>query len=587
MTDLPLSPDGATAPPVPPLPSKGQRELRLQDIGRFLYTHNPFYAISASLVFWGLQSSFDLHIYTFQTFAMMGGLVGYTLVLSLAAFVVIRFGKVWDDGRSLLFLVILMLLAISVSFDVALARNPRIGTLCCVGGLLFSALVTEGLLRGLAIRLPALFRLPYYLLLGLFFLYPVALRWTLSDDPDSPGIQWALLAFPSLAGILCLSLLPAVRRGPQYVRDNGTPWPWPWYPWTLFFVLGLGVCGRSYYLCMSMHQTGGFTTIFTPYFVVPLLLAANVLLLEGGLVARSVAAMRIAMIAPAGLILLAMVPPSGKASVRFLHEVLFGMVGAGPLFLTTLAVATFYGWAILRRVSYAVEALSAVLLILSVVGPKTVNGATICVPPRVLPILVIGVIQVLLALRRPSAPRWFVAVCCAVVGATLAFRETAFMAYHGIIPAHLMLGSAMLLGTVFSGRFARFLQHAGAVFLLVGAVAALTVSPIHLGDVPLVWLFIYPVITILVASAYGLLVRNWLYFASAAATVACWLGVGSLHGYRQLRPAVSGLDYIVCGALSLIVAMLISLGKAGFLQWRRLRHPERKEQHRVSEERSL
>ena len=54
----------------------------------------------------------------------MGGLVAYTLVLSLAAFVVIRFGKVWDDGRSLLLLVILMLLAISVSFDVALAPIP-------------------------------------------------------------------------------------------------------------------------------------------------------------------------------------------------------------------------------------------------------------------------------------------------------------------------------------------------------------------------------------------------------------------------------------------------------------------------------
>ncbi len=397
MADLPLSPNGDTAPPVQPLPSKRPGELRLQDIGRFLYTHNPFYAISASLVFWGLQSSFDLHIYTFQTFAMMGGLVGYTLVLSLAAFVVIRFGKVWDDGRSLLLLVILMLLAISVSFDVALARNLRNGTLCCVGGLLFSAVATEGLLRGLAIRLPALFRLPYYLVLGLFFLYPVALRWTLSDDPDTPGIQWALLAFPSLAAILCLSLLPAVRRGPQYVRDNGTPWPWPWYPWTGFFVLGLGICGRSYYLCMSMHQAGGFTTIFAPYFIVPFLLAANVLLLEGGLAARSVAATRVAMLAPAGLILLAMVPPSGKVSVRFLHEILFGTIGAGPLFLTTLAVAAFYGWAILRRVSYAVEALSAVLLILSVVGPKTVNEATIYVPPQAFPILVIGVIQVLLA----------------------------------------------------------------------------------------------------------------------------------------------------------------------------------------------
>jgi hypothetical protein len=151
----------------------------------------------------------------------------------------------------------------------------------------------------------------------------------------------------------------------------------------------------------------------------------------------------------------------------------------------------------------------------------------------------------------------------------------------------LLLASAMLLGMVFSGGFARLLQCAGAVFLLVGAVAALTVSPVQFGDAPPVWLIVYAATAVLVAAAYGLLVRNWLYFVSAAATVACWLGVGSLHGYRQLRPAVSGLDYILCGAISLIVAMLISLGKAGFLQWRRLRHPERKEQHRVPEEQSL
>ena len=187
-------------------------------------------------------------------------------------------------------------------------------------------------MRGLAIRFPPLFRLPYYLALGLFFVYPVALRWALFSDPDSPGIQWALLAFPWLAAIVCLSLLPAVRRGSRYVRDNGTPWPWPWYPWTVFFMIGLGVCGRSYYLCLSMHMAGGFTTIFAPYFLVPFLLAANILLLEGGIEAGSVAAKRIAMLVPAGLLLLAMVPPSGKLSLRFLHEVLLPASGTGPLF---------------------------------------------------------------------------------------------------------------------------------------------------------------------------------------------------------------------------------------------------------------
>ena len=381
----PQSPLGgpATTPPLPLHPGKRTAGLRFEDLGRLLYTHNPFYAISASLVFWGLEASFDRNVYTFQSFALIGGLLAYTLILSLAAFVVIRLGKVWDDGRSLLLLVVLMLLATSISFDGALARFPRNGTLCSLGGLLFSVLVTEGLLRGLAIRLPWLFRLPYYLMLALFFVYPVALRWSpLFTDPYEPGIQWGLLAFPWLAAVVCLSLLPAVRRGAGYVGDNGTPWPWPWYPWMLFFMMGLGVCGRSYYLCLSMHMAGGFTTIFAPYFLVPFLLAANLLLLEGGLVADSIAAKRIAMLAPAGLILLAMVPPSGKLGLRFVHEILIPTIGTGPLFLTTMAIAAFYGWAILRRVSYAVEALSAVLLILAFVSPETVDAATLAPVPK-------------------------------------------------------------------------------------------------------------------------------------------------------------------------------------------------------------
>ena len=89
-------------PDIPPLPGRGRGKLWIHEFGRLLYTHNPFYAISASLVFWGLESSFDRNVYAFHSFALMGGLAGYTLVLALAALVVIRLGKVWDDGRSLL-----------------------------------------------------------------------------------------------------------------------------------------------------------------------------------------------------------------------------------------------------------------------------------------------------------------------------------------------------------------------------------------------------------------------------------------------------------------------------------------------------
>ncbi len=134
--------------------------LPFQDLGRWLYTHNPFYAVSAGLVFWGLRSSFDTQVRDFHTFALMGGLVAYTLLLALAAYIVIRVGKVWEDGRTLLVLLVLMFLAFSVSFDDALVRHARNGTICYLGGLLLAVFVTEALLRGLGCSFPPCFGHP-------------------------------------------------------------------------------------------------------------------------------------------------------------------------------------------------------------------------------------------------------------------------------------------------------------------------------------------------------------------------------------------------------------------------------------------
>ncbi len=137
-------------------------------------------------------------------------------------------------------------------------------------------------------------------------------------------------------------------RCPVRARQR-KPWGWPWYPWTVFLVMGLGVCGRSYYLCVSMHQVGGTATIFAPYFVVPFLLAGNVLLLEIWGTARSAAILRIAFGAPVGLLLLAAIPPSGKLGLSFLHDTFIGTIGVSPLLITVWAISAFYGWAALRR----------------------------------------------------------------------------------------------------------------------------------------------------------------------------------------------------------------------------------------------
>jgi hypothetical protein len=125
----------------------------------------------------------------------------------------------------------------------------------------------------------------------------------LVDRPPREALQWGLFGFSPAAGLVALTLRPAIRRGPEYVAHNGSPWRWPWYPWSLFVFLTLGAVARSYLLCWSMQRVERSEPerlIFGPYFLVPLGLAVAVLVLELGLVAGSRGVLRVALGLPLG-----------------------------------------------------------------------------------------------------------------------------------------------------------------------------------------------------------------------------------------------------------------------------------------------
>ncbi len=567
MNENPLLPEGSepqanSPPPVP----RARNELpgarrRGPGLLRFVYTNNPFYVVSAGLVLWGFWISFDASGETFESGALMAGLSGYTLLLAAAACFLIRYGKVWEDVRTVLLLIVLMFLAISMTFDESLATNPRVGARWFMGGLAFAIVLSEGLLAAMRLRLPVLFRMPYYLILVLFFLYPVALS-PVVDKYYHPALQWGLFGFASAAGVVFLTLLPAVRRGPRYVRENGSPWRWPWYPWVLFGVLGFAVCMRTYGLCWTMHPEYDPANVFSPYFLVPFLLAVNVLLLEMGLVSRLPGVQRAALIVPAGLVALAVTGSAATADDLGFLQRFTGTLGGSPLFFALILATAFYGLATLRRVPYASTALTAALAAFSVCGPGTVDHTTLLAPWGV-PLVAVAVLQLSIALRSPSAGRCLFAVCCLVGGVTLELRETAFTAHQGAIPLHLVLVAVLLVGAVFDGRLARFLQYLGATLLAVVAVVSTMGDPHLLGNPPPMALQIYPAVVVAVAIAYGYLVRNRWYGAAALCGLACWLAVVGWQAYRVLRQSVVGLDHIACGIVFFLLAIAISLTKAG------------------------
>ncbi len=366
---------------------------------RWLWTSNPFYVISAGLFLFGLNESFGARTREVDTWALMGGLAGYTLLLAAAALLLVRFAGVWNDVRTVLLLVVLMFLATSVTFDELLVFEPERGTLFNVGGLAFAIVLTEGLLRGIRLRLPALFRVPYHLTLGLFFLYPVVLT-RLVRDPYSEGMMWGLWGFGSAAGLVFLTLLPAIRRGAEYVRHTGSPWPWPFYPWSVFVFLGVAVCGRSFLLCWSLHQPLNMgELVFGPHFLVPFGFALTVLVLELGIISRSRLTRLVALATPAVLVVLAGVGHRPDPTyVEFLGH-FANRFGGTPLFVALIAAVGFYLYAWIRQVPLALDGLTAALAALSVIGAETLTIEDVT-EVRAGPLVAAFGIQVLFALWR-------------------------------------------------------------------------------------------------------------------------------------------------------------------------------------------
>jgi hypothetical protein len=533
---------------------------------RRAYTSNPFYVISADLVFIGLRMSLDTSGKSFETGALMVSLLGYTLLLATTGCLLIRLGNVWDDVRTILLLVVAMFLAISVTFDETLAGNPRLGIRLYLGGLLFAVAVSEGLLRGIRLRLPALFRMSYYLVLALFFLYPVALV-PLLRDPDSPALQWMLFGFSPLAALLFLSLIPAIRRGAGYVAKNGSPWRYPLYPWVLFGLLGAAVCGRAFYLCISFHFVGKSDTIFGPYFLVPFFLAVDLLILEAGIVSKKDATQITAMLAlPALVYLSAIGHRPDPVYQNFLNTFMAGL-GGSPLFLTLLATAAISALAAARRVFLGLEGLNLALLALVVVGPRTLNVEGL-VAPQPAPLLALAALHVTRSLCEKESWRFLAGSFFAMLALTIA----AGRAHPGLVALHSTLAAMMLVGLLFDDPLARFFQRAGAGLLALACLTAFWRDPYALEGMPPQLVRAYPYLLSLVAAGYAYLTGCRLYLAAACAGVTGWITVVGWQTYLDLRRLLVGLDWIVGGLAFFALAAVISLNKAGvWAKWHGLR----------------
>ena len=105
---------------------------------RVLYTSNPFYILGAGP---GLRRAENL-VRPWRTgrrvVAMAGSLAGYTLLLATTACVLIRLGRLWDDLRTLLLLIVMMFPGDRHELRRHAHRQPARGMQGCLVGLAFA-----------------------------------------------------------------------------------------------------------------------------------------------------------------------------------------------------------------------------------------------------------------------------------------------------------------------------------------------------------------------------------------------------------------------------------------------------------------
>lgn len=540
--------------------------MSVQQAGRnllwLLYTNNPFYLLSACAVFHGVALWYQADAGPHRPWSLTALVAGYIIMMAAAGFGIVRFGRVWDDARSILLVIVLLFPVLALTLDDTMLNNLSEARLLAGGGFLFVVLISEGLLHGLRIRLPLVFRIPYYGMLALLFVYPLVLLPGATDDNPST-IAWRIFLFSPLSAAVFLSLVPAIRGGANVVRDNGTPWNWPRYPWAIFVVLGVCVCFRAYSLSLSFDPVLSLgraaamqmQSAFGIYFFVPIVLSVAVLLLEFGLVGGKKELQRVAILLPVFCLTMSIPQPGANAAYSHFLTMFTERLGS-PVYLTLWASSLFFLYACLRKVCYAELGVVAALLLLSVVAPGTIGIATL-VAPRPVPLVLLGLFELALAIRTIDSRRFTIAAlsCAAVLqltGATV-----------WLTTAHLAGGALLLIGVLCRDEFARQLRQLAAIGLAAGCVTAMFFPPDAASTMPGWTVPLYVATLISIAIGLAISLRSPAFLVSAAVgTGAVGLEV-SWRATLYLRDW-PGIESFLLATLLFVVAVAISILKTGW-----------------------
>ena len=565
-TSLQLPHRASSAPPPAEEDSSFlSHNLTASEIGHLLWNGNPLYLVSAALALYASTILFDTQNIWMETGVPVAILAGYTALCALTANFIVRHGKVWEDARSLLFIVLALPLALSASLDDKVIDRPEVGIVWMGGSLCFVAAVSEYVRRGIGLKLGRWLWAVYYLQLALFFLWPFVLSQLLREYPhDKMPVVRGIILFPLLFAVIQLPLLRPVRRG-TFSGENGTPWRL--LPAVMFGFPAFIALIRTYLLSISFYGGRGvgnysrMETGFGFWMVLPILLAATLLLLESAVTARRWH--KASAILGGGIFaffLLGSSITSGMSSLeRFFFHTVWGEHGSGfaPPMLAAAILAGYAGFRGMRKAW--VPAGIALIWFLWLQFGSCLNAGD---APYRTP-LVPGAVLVTLSLSAWAwlQRRWWslLLLLSWSVGITGGYFESSLPD----LPYPFLLGfTAALLLTGWVYRH-RILQTTGLI-----AAVALFVPVVFWCDSSGGLLYFCYLAALYLAALLFLLRRFWIPAAIDTLILLVWGLITVYRWFDQLPWRGAGV--IFYSLVFFAAAFLISLAKAGILQ-RKLR----------------
>ena len=524
-----------------------------------LYTQNPFYLISCGFVLYGLLvSSQSIGNLMSRANFLATSLGSYTALMALTAILVIRLGKVWQDARTILLVVIIGQIAYSISVDEVCLADSSAAMMYLSAGFVGAFVITELVLQLSGIRFPFWYRVPYYGIVAVFFSFPILAGHFRTSG--SEFANWSPLFFSMAVGAAMLLLIPAVRRGKSMCVDNGTPWTWPLFPLSAFVILLVLAGFRAHAIWMSFGSLIG-TVGFEPLLLLPLAMAVFVLVIEGSLAAEkkeiAVGALWLSPVMLAcGLGSFARTPQA--------FDVGLSLYGGSSMTVVLVMLALFYLYARSRGILGTEHAVVALMLSLAFFGrtPTALEGAGW--QPWMIGAIASTLYFLFCQMRPGRESLWlgFTASCAATM--VMAGIEYDQLRVAIALAASWCVLMFMYIGYVFDTLLATLLRRTAAVTLISGAIV---LAGWNIVERPVEGAILILLATVVTSAVYLLLVRRWAWSYVALVQAACFLAVAGKQG------AIQSFQWALqLGIVFFMIAVGITIWKTGCIQTRYRRH---------------